>query len=160
MERAALRELVHATAIVVDGSAVMLLGSSGAGKSDLAFRAITQPFAVNGRIVPVGLLADDQVLLERRGAELIARSPEAIRGLLELRGLGIASLAAVDEAPLKLAVRLAPVAVADRLPEPATCTFLGLQIALVTITPESPSAAARIVAAACGLIVGIGVPPP
>jgi len=44
--------LVHATAIAIDGRAVLLRGPSGAGKSDLALRLID---------AGARLVADDQV---------------------------------------------------------------------------------------------------
>ena len=82
------KDLLHATCIAVDGATgplgVLLRGSSGAGKSDLAFRMIDQG---------ARLVADDQCRLQRRngaaGAYLVARAPATIDGLLEVRGLGV-----------------------------------------------------------------------
>ncbi|HEX3418624.1 MAG TPA: serine/threonine protein kinase, partial [Stellaceae bacterium] len=54
--------LVHATAIAIDGRAVLLRGPSGAGKSDLALRLIDGG---------ARLVADDQVELRRAGERVV-----------------------------------------------------------------------------------------
>ena len=156
MERGVTRDLIHGTAIVIDGRAVLLLGESGAGKTDLAFRAITQPVLLDGRLVSAMLLSDDQVRLERIGETIIAHAPETIRGLIELRGLGIASLASIDRAPLALVVRLAPSHTIERLPDEASIAFFGLQIPAIAIDPAKAGAVARIVMAVAGRIKGVG----
>ncbi len=85
--------LVHATAIAIDGRAVLLRGASGSGKSDLALRLID---------AGARLVADDQSELWRRGEAIIVRAPATIAGLLEVRGIGIVRLDALPEAPLAL----------------------------------------------------------
>ena len=52
------RLLLHATAVAIDGRAVLLRGASGSGKSDLALRLID---------AGARLVADDQSELYRRG---------------------------------------------------------------------------------------------
>src|SRR5260370_6745640 len=70
--------LIHATAVAIDGHAVLLRGPSGCGKSDLGLRLID----AGGRLV-----ADDQSELWRRGDTLFVRAPATIGGLLENSGL-------------------------------------------------------------------------
>ena len=65
---------VHATAVAVGLKGVLLLGPSGSGKSDLALRLIDQG---------ARLVADDQVVLSRNGARLIANAPPALAGKID-----------------------------------------------------------------------------
>lgn len=90
-------ETLHATGIAIDGRAVLFEGPSGVGKSDLALRLIDRGAT---------LISDDQTLLVRRGAELLARAPDRIRGQIEVRGLGIVTMPCVEDVPLALIVRL------------------------------------------------------
>jgi HPr kinase/phosphorylase len=116
--------------------AILILGPPGAGKSDFVLRLVHIGFT---------LVADDQVVVEND----IASPPEALAGLLEVRGLGIFRLPFTPSARLRLVIRLGTQPV--RLPEPETYPELGLP--LVTIDPAAPSAPARAalaLEAACG----------
>ena len=87
------RLLVHATAVAIDGRAVLLRGASGSGKSDLGLRLID----AGGRLV-----ADDQSELRRQGRMIIVRAPATIAGLIEVRGVGLFRVDALSEAPVAL----------------------------------------------------------
>ncbi len=130
---------VHATCIAVDGVGVMLRGPSGSGKSDLALRLI------DGGAV---LVADDQVQLSKGdgedGGRLIARSPAAIAGLLEVRGIGLLPAPSQPSAPVGLVVDLKPGGEIDRMPEPATCAYLGIRLPLIALDPFRSSAPAAL----------------
>src|SRR6185312_10220968 len=69
--------LLHATTVAIDGAAVLLRGPSGSGKSDLALRLID---------AGARLVADDQSELRRVGEVVVVRAPDALRGLIEVRG--------------------------------------------------------------------------
>jgi HPr kinase/phosphorylase len=127
--------LVHATAVALDGGAILLRGPSGAGKSDLGLRLID---------AGARLVADDQVELRRAGREILARAPAALAGRFEIRGVGIVPIAAVNEAPLVLIVDLIPAGEIERLPEPRVERVLGVAIPLVALTPFEASAAAKL----------------
>ena len=114
------RLLLHATAIAIEGHALLLRGASGSGKSDLALRLID---------AGARLVADDQSELYRSGDRVIVRAPATIAGLLEVRGIGI--------------FRLDPLSI-ERLPAPHTETILGVALPLVRVTPFDPSAAAKL----------------
>jgi hypothetical protein len=88
---------IHASCVAIGGKAVLLLGGSGAGKSDLALRLIDGG---------ARLVADDRCELFARAGKLCVRAPASIAGLLELRGIGIVALPFVKSAPLAMAVRL------------------------------------------------------
>lgn len=107
----------HATAAAIavdaDGplAGVLILGGAGAGKSALALSLIeTCPFR------RTALVADDAVLVEAVGGRLVARAPEAIAGLIEVRGFGPVKARTIASVSLALAVDLdAPT---ERVPAP------------------------------------------
>jgi serine kinase of HPr protein (carbohydrate metabolism regulator) len=127
--------LVHATAVAVAGQAVLLCGPSGSGKSDLALRLVDEG---------ARLVADDQTRLVRRDDGLWASAPEAIRDLLEVRGLGLVRLPALERARVALMVDLVPGAAVERLPEPEQAALLGLAVPRLRLDGASPSAPAKI----------------
>jgi serine kinase of HPr protein (carbohydrate metabolism regulator) len=100
-------ETLHATSVAIDGHAVLLEGLSGTGKSDLAMRLIDR-----GAL----LISDDQTVVMRREARLLARAPGTIRGKIEVRGVGIVTLPCVEDVPVALIVRLgvAPMRMPER----------------------------------------------
>jgi serine kinase of HPr protein (carbohydrate metabolism regulator) len=113
--------LVHATSVVlgqacapfgasVEG-AVLLIGRSEAGKSDVALRLIA---------MGAKLISDDQTALSESGGRLFAGAPPSLHGRMEIRGVGIVTVSAAPAAPVVLAVRLDETAEIPRLPEPLT----------------------------------------
>jgi HPr kinase/phosphorylase len=127
--------LVHATAVVIDDSAVLLRGPPGAGKSDLALRLMEDG---------ARLLADDQALLQRAGDQVLVRAPAAIAGLIEVRGVGIVRVDALEEAPLALVADLVPSTQVERIPDNRFEVVLGLTIPLIALAPFEISAAAKL----------------
>ena len=91
------------------GFGVLLIGESGAGKSDLALRLL-------GR--GAQLVADDRTELYVRRARLMARAPRSLAGLLEVRGVGIVEVAQAGTTPVSLVVELC--ATVKRMPERRT----------------------------------------
>jgi HPr kinase/phosphorylase len=127
--------LLHATAIAIEGDAILLRGPSGAGKSDLALRLIDSG---------ARLLADDQVLLRRLDNRILVWAPSAIAGLIEVRGVGILRVDSLDEAPLALVVDLVPSAQVERIPDNRFEVILGLAVPLIALAPLEASAAAKL----------------
>jgi hypothetical protein len=101
-----LRVNVHATCVRLGRQGVLLLGKSGAGKSDLALRLIGR-----GAV----LVSDDRCELSVERNRLVARAPRAIAGLLEVRGVGIVQLDHAPLAAIALAVDLS--GRIERMPE-------------------------------------------
>ena len=126
---------VHATAIAIDGHAVLFRGPSGAGKSDLALRLID-----NG----ARLIADDQVELRRAGERILVKAPAGIAGLIEVRGVGISRLEALAEATLAMFADLVPSAEIERFPEPRCEDVLGLTVPAIALSPFEASAPAKL----------------
>lgn len=107
-------ETVHASAVAIEGRAVLIGGRSGHGKSDLAMRLIDR-----GAV----LISDDYTFLRRVEGKAIASAPATIIGKIELRGVGlIEEMENVQEVPVALYVDLdkAP----ERLPEPGGAMML------------------------------------
>jgi len=154
------RVLVHATAVaMLDAtipfggridSAVLLLGDSGAGKSDVALRLIA---------AGAKLIADDQTALFVEQGRLYADAPPTLSGTMEIRGLGILRMERAPPSPVILAVRLDTQESAARLPEPTSFDLpTGLQadvkLSLIVLNPYEASTPAKIAAAAAGLVRG------
>jgi HPr kinase/phosphorylase len=137
---------LHGSCVALDGEGVLILGPSGSGKSDLVLRLLGRGAA---------LVADDQVALTVEGDALLASAPAPLRGMLEIRGLGLMQdLPVAGPVPLRLVVRLVPPSEAlPRLPEPARYAVLGQSLPLVMLHGLEASAPDRIVfalAAAAG----------
>jgi HPr kinase/phosphorylase len=126
---------VHATTVAIDGEAVLLRGQPGAGKSDLALRLIEA-----GAL----LVTDDQTLLRRDGERVVAYGPPRIKGLFEVRGLGILRFDAVEEAPVALLVDLVKPEEVERMPERRYEEVLGLSLPVIILSPFEASAAAKV----------------
>lgn len=125
----------HATTVVIDGSAVMLRGPAGSGKSDLALRLIE---------AGARLIADDYTEIEVRDGQLLAKAPPSIRGLLEVRGIGVMELDYMVSAPLHLIVNLVDFELIERLPEHLSEEINGIQVPVVEVDPFEASASAKV----------------
>lgn len=75
--------LIHASAVAVGSSGLLICGRSGAGKSSLALELIA---------LGANLVADDQVLLTEKDGGLLMSAPPSIDGMIEARGLGLISV--------------------------------------------------------------------
>lgn len=132
---------VHATTVAVRRQGfwqgVMILGPSGAGKSDLALRLIGRDWR---------LVSDDYTSVWASGGRLYAAAPAAIAGRIEARGVGIVSVRTRLTARIVLAVACLPEAV-ERLPEPQSRRFAGVDLPLLALDPR-PASAVEMVAAA------------
>lgn len=140
--------LLHGTCVSVGGAGVLILGAPGAGKSGLALRLIDEPgYGTSGLLLRGELVADDQVVVTRVADRLMATAPASLRGKLEIRGLGIVSLATLPSAALALVVKLQDHSAIERLPDGRSFDILGLALPLVEIDASMASSPARIRAA-------------
>lgn len=110
----------------------LIEGASGAGKSDLALRALSQGFR---------LVADDRVMLWTSGVRLWGRAPDTLSGLIEARGLGIE---AVPPLPFAEVVLVARPGTPERLPDPQAAEIAGVRLPLVTLDYLQASAPAKL----------------
>jgi len=113
--------VLHASAVAIDGRAALITGSSGTGKSALALQLMA---------MGATLVADDGVVLRRRGDALVASAPASIRGLIEARGIGLLPAQALDAAPVSLVIDLAKIETC-RLPPARTIRLLGATLPLL-----------------------------
>lgn len=104
---------VHATAIVAGTTGIMFVGSSGCGKSELAFAVLT---AAQRAGLFAAIVADDQVFLETVNGHVLARRPASIANLMEFRGTGIGHVKSLPQALMHVVVRPVNPAENDRLP--------------------------------------------
>ncbi|MBR3369981.1 MAG: HPr kinase/phosphatase C-terminal domain-containing protein [Rhodobacteraceae bacterium] len=114
--------LLHASAVAFETTggwhAIVAKGRSGSGKSELALNLM----AMGARLV-----ADDQTRMTRDGASLFADCPAPIRGLVEMRGIGL-----IAAAPLRC-VRVSVLVDLDvtedmRMPPRRVTTILGVDV--------------------------------
>ena len=96
------RRTVHASAVAIEGRALLIFGRSRSGKSRLAHALI----AASRPARPVVLIGDDRILLRARAGYLTARPHPRIAGFIERRGLGIVALRYLDEAPVAALVEI------------------------------------------------------
>jgi len=106
---------IHASAVLVGATAVLIRGPAGAGKSRLAWELIAA--ATQGALPFARLVGDDRVHIDAHAGRLLVRPAQVLAGLLEIRGLGIRRLPYEPVAAIGLLVDLAA-ADAARLPEP------------------------------------------
>jgi serine kinase of HPr protein (carbohydrate metabolism regulator) len=91
------------------------------------------------------LVADDRVVLTRQdGGILTAAAPRELRGLLEVRGIGILRLDALASAKVALVVDLVAPGDVERQPEACQADFLGIRRPLRRLAPFEVSTAAKI----------------
>lgn len=114
--------ILHGSCVAWAGRGLLILGASGVGKSTLAVEMMAFGAA---------LVADDRVLLRpHEQAGLLADCPEAIRGRIEARGVGILNAEPVGPVTLSLAVDLSR-AEPQRLPDHHKLDLLGRRLPLV-----------------------------
>lgn len=128
-------EQIHATCVEMDGKGVLLMGPPGSGKSDLALRLIDGG---------ARLVADDRTDLVLNDDKLTARAPKELAGRIEVRGIGIVALDAVEDIPVALVVEMAPGEELERIPDPASFEVLGARIPRVRLDPFQASATAKV----------------
>lgn len=114
--------ILHASSVAIAGRGVLILGPSGAGKSALALKLMAWG---------AQLISDDRTALTETGAAVVASCPsDAIRGLIEARGIGILRVPPSDPVPLALVVDLGQPET-ERLPPRRQTYLLGYELPLV-----------------------------
>lgn len=111
----------HASCIAVNRRALLIRGASGSGKSSLALELMA---------FGAMLVADDRVVLTRQGPAIISTAPDAIRGMIEARGLGILKADYAGPARVVAVVDLDHTEVL-RLPELRSVAILGQSVPLL-----------------------------
>ena len=130
-EKLAPSDTLHGVMLNINGVGVLLRGESGVGKSELALELISRGHA---------LVADDRVDMIRTHNSIFCKSPEIIKNMIEIRGIGIidvtklyGSTSTLDDSKLDLVINLVPFS-AERslerlgIEEGEGVKFLGLEI--------------------------------
>lgn len=123
--------LMHASAVALDGRALLIVGASGRGKSALALDLIA---------LGATLVADDRVALTAGDGAVLAAPPPALTGLVEARGIGLLRLPHVAPVPVALVLDLDE-AEPLRLPVRRSIGLLGRPVPRI-LRPEPLSASA------------------
>jgi len=126
---------VPGTCVEVDGLGVLFRGPTGSGKSDLALRMIDSGSR---------LIADDYTVLTIENATLIARAPQTIRGLLEVRGIGILKIGGALQTNLGVIIDLVAPEQVERQPLDQSEELLGLHVPLFRLFPLEASGPAKV----------------
>lgn len=131
---------IHASCVSWQNKGILIIGKSGSGKSDLCLRLIQEYGAF--------LVADDRVNLNVSHETIFATSPDNIKHLLEVRGIGILNPPSVDACAINMVVELVDKSeVVERLPDNEFWTHGGIQIPLIRIHAFEVSATHKIIAA-------------
>jgi serine kinase of HPr protein (carbohydrate metabolism regulator) len=130
-------DILHATLIATFARGgwrgALLIGPSGAGKSDLALRCVEAGWR---------LVADDRVRVFIAEGRVFGCAPRALKGLIELRGQGMAVLPTRPFAEIVLVARLRPPG--ERQPPPDVETIAGAALPAIDLAPLEASAPARL----------------
>ena len=125
---------IHSTSVVIDDNGVLILGDSGSGKSDLALRLID-----NGAT----LISDDISICRKNSNNIYLYCPPEIKGLLEVREIGIITVPFVERIKLRLVVNLKSIN-NERFPKDSFFRILVIKIPIINIEGKNSSAVAKI----------------
>ena len=123
----------QASAVAIDGRAVLIEGAPGSGKSSLALALIDR-----GAV----LIGDDAVLLEPVDGHVLAHPHPNVTGLIEVRNVGLVTMPVTHAVPVALVLVLDPQA--PRHIEAADIVVrAGVALPMVRLWPDSPVLALR-----------------
>ena len=136
MNRPVVSGLIHGTSVALntghDHAGALIVGQPGSGKSELALELM----AMGARLV-----ADDQTRLDLRDGRVLLSAPPVLRGVIEMRGVGLLRADPLDSAPLALVVDL-DTAETERLPAPRWQMVEGCRVPLLRKSASRAFAAA------------------
>jgi serine kinase of HPr protein (carbohydrate metabolism regulator) len=123
---------IHASAVLIGARAMLIRGPAGSGKSRLVLGLLDA--GVAGLLPLARLVTDDRACVEAVNGQLLVRPPEQLKGLIEVRGVGIRRLPFEPLAVVGWVVDLAALD-ADRLPQPEaeTATIAGVPLARLAV---------------------------
>lgn len=120
---------LHGTSVDIQGKGILIVGKPGMGKSSLALQLIDR-----GAI----LIADDQTHLSYDKEKLVLRPSERLKGMMEVRGVGLCSFPFRLHSYLKLCVEICEKDEFERLPEPLFKEYYAIKVPLLKINKNDP----------------------
>jgi serine kinase of HPr protein (carbohydrate metabolism regulator) len=126
---------IHGTSVLFCGQGILLRGPSGAGKSDLTLRIID----AGGTLV-----ADDRSVVFVENKELYLSPPEATKGLIEIRSIGIRRVPYIEKVKLTICLDCVSMKELTRIPKRDEIRFHTIPVPLYKIYPFEVSAVAKI----------------
>jgi serine kinase of HPr protein (carbohydrate metabolism regulator) len=129
---------IHGTALLAGDRGILIIGSSGAGKTTLAL-ALIDHFSLHGKFSR--LVSDDQLFVEGRAGKLVAHAPSTIAGLIEVPGLGPCAVPHEPAAIIDLCIRLAPATGVRRFQDEAREDIAGCGVPAIVVAERNVVAA-------------------
>ena len=125
-------EVLHASCVAFGDKGLLIIGSSGSGKSSLALELMA---------LGATLVADDRVQLTKAGDRISASCPPSIAGKIEAREIGILNANYTAHVFIDVLVNLEKTE-NNRLPQKRTIEMLGQDIPCYykSNTPTFPAA--------------------
>jgi serine kinase of HPr protein (carbohydrate metabolism regulator) len=128
---------IHATCVNINSKGVLIIGDSCAGKSDLALRLIT--------MFSAKLVGDDRIDIQNDKGVIKASSPDVLKGLLEVRGVGIIKIDHIEKTKVDLVIKLTTEKI-ERIPEPLSYDIEGVLLPLFYLNSFESSAPSKVLA--------------
>lgn len=134
---------VHASAVTLGETGILIRGASGSGKSSLALALL------NSDPAHARLIADDRVALATHDGRVVASVPSQIAGLLEIRGQGVRAFPWLSPAVIRLVVDILS-GEAPRMPpeEDETIDLAGTRLPRLALSHGARDGHVRVAAAA------------
>ncbi len=143
---------LHGSCVLVGTRGVLLRGWAGSGKSTMVLDLLTHDTPERA----VRLVADDAVDIVAAGGRLVACAPPPTFGLLEIRWVGLAPVAAERRAVVGLVLDLVAEHDAERLPEPGQswAELAGIRLPRLALPADRAGNALRLLTAVRALDAG------
>lgn len=120
---------LHATSVDLKGKGVLILGKSGMGKSSLALQLIDRGAT---------LVSDDQTLVSYEDKKILMSPPELLKGMMEVRELGLCTFPFHSPSPLALCVEISEKDEMERLPDSHFKEYYGVPVPLLKLKKDDP----------------------
>lgn len=133
---------LHACALEIGNTGILIIGDSGSGKTSLCL-GLLERAAIKD--IKASFICDDQVLLETKNDKLLAKTPLAINGQVEVRGYGITSLANKPSTQVALLVELVQDHAIERMPDSALSSIQGFELPHLIVPTRHENQSVRIV---------------
>lgn len=120
---------LHGTCVDIKGNGVLICGKSGVGKSSLALQLIDRGAT---------LVADDQTFLNLEHETLVAHAPISLKGIMEVRGIGLCSFPFQSKSFLRLCIEIYENEELERLPNPLFVEYYGIKVPQLKLKKDDP----------------------